>query len=331
MKRSIAIFNSKESTVLLPMFSSFFKLLGIICLCLTPLVSQAQQDPMYSQYMFNGLAFNPAYAGSRDAISLNALARMQWVGFSGAPTTQSFSFHLPTYNRRHGFGFSAINDQISYLGQTWLNADYAYRIPMGKVKLAFGLRATVDIFRIAWEDADFKDRTDQVAINYPSQTFLPNAGFGMYLYSNSAYLGLSVPRLLVNNFDSVVPEISLDGNGIRGLRRHYFATAGLVLRASETLKFKPSVLFKYVGGVPFQFDFNLNTYFKDRIGLGVSYRTGDAIVGLLDLYINPQLRLGYAYGYTISEINGYSTGSHELMIGYDFRFKKDGIFSPRLF
>ncbi len=292
---------------------------------------KAQQDPMYSQYMFNGLAFNPAYAGSRDAMSLNALARMQWVGFSGAPLTQSFSFHLPTYNRRHGFGLSVINDQISYIGQTWINADYAYRIPLGKFKLAFGLRGTVDIFRIAWEDAGFKDRTDQVTIDYPSQNFLPNVGFGTYFYGKSFYLGLSVPRLLVNSFDSVVPQISLDGNGIRGLRRHYFATTGFVIPAGQSVKFKPSILFKYVGGVPSQFDFNLNTYFKDRVGLGVSYRTGDAVVGLLDLFISPQLRMGYAYGYTISDINGFSTGSHELMIGYDFRFKKDGVYSPRLF
>lgn len=286
---------------------------------------------MYSQYMFNGLAFNPAYAGSRDAMSLSGLARMQWIGFSGAPTTQSFSFHLPTFNRRHGFGFGVVNDQISYLGQTWLNADYAYRIPMGKVKLAFGLRATVDIFRIDWEDAGLKDRTDQVAIDYPSQSYLPNAGFGMYLYSKSAYVGLSVPRLLVNNFDSVIPEISLDGNGIGGLRRHIFATGGLVLRANESVQFKPSILFKYVGGAPYQFDFNMNTYFKEKFGVGVSYRTGDAIVGLLDIFFNPQLRMGYAYGYPLSNLNGFTSGSHELMIGYDFRFKKDGIYSPRLF
>ncbi len=286
---------------------------------------------MYSQYMFNGLAFNPAYAGSRDAMSLSGLARMQWIGFSGSPNTQSFSFHLPSFNRRHGFGFGIVNDQISYLGQTWVNADYAYRIPMGKVKLAFGLRGTVDIFRIAWENADFKDRTDQVAIDYPSQTFLPNAGFGIYLYSKSAYFGLSVPRILVNNFDSVVPDISLDGNGIRGLRRHYFATAGVVLPAGEAIKFKPSVLFKYVGGAPYQLDLNLNTYFQDRFGVGVSYRTGDAVVGLLDFFLSPQLRMGYAYGYPLSNLNGFTSGSHELMFGYDFRFKKDGIFSPRLF
>ncbi len=300
-------------------------------MCLLPSLGQAQQDPMYSQYMFNGLAFNPAYAGSRDALSLSGLARMQWVGFSGSPVTQSFNFHLPSFNRRHGFGLGIVNDQISFLGQTWINADYAYRLPIGNVKLAFGLRGTVDIFRIAWEDADLKDRTDQITINYPSQTFLPNVGCGVYLYSNSAYLGLSVPRILVNNFDSIIPDISLDGNGIRGLKRHYFATAGLVLRMGERLKFKPSLLFKYVGGAPYQIDLNLNAYFRDRLGIGVSYRTGDAIVGLFDLFLNSQLRMGYAFGYPISNLNRFTSGSHELMLGYDFRFKKDGIFSPRLF
>jgi len=313
------------------MLSTRKHLLLLVLAFVFPMCIQAQQEPMYSQYMFNGLAFNPAYAGSREALSISGLFRKQWVGFSGAPTTQTLSMHLPSFNRRHGFGVSVVNDQISYLGQTWLNADYAYRLPIGKGHLAFGLRGTVDFFRIGWEDADFKDRTDVVAINYPTQTFLPNAGFGLYYHSKSAYFGVSIPRLLINEYDSVVPELSLSGNGPGGLRRHYFATAGVVIKANEELQFKPSVLFKYVAGAPYQFDINLNTYFKNRFGIGASYRTGDALVGLVDFFLSPQLRMGYAYGYPLSNLNAYTSGSHELMIGYDFRFKKDGIFSPRLF
>lgn len=306
------------------------RFLGLL-LVLMPFAIFAQQDPMYSQYMHNGLAFNPAYAGSRDAISLSGLYRQQWSGFSGAPVTQTISAHLPSFNRRHGFGLSAVNDQISYIGQTWISGDYAYRIPFGKTKLAFGLRASVNIFRIAWEEADLKDRTDIVATNYPSQNILPNAGFGMYYYGDRFYIGASVPRLLVNAFDSNTPELTLDDTGPGRLRRHYFATAGVVIKAGEGLAFKPSTLLKYVAGAPMQLDLNLNVYFKEKIGVGASYRTGDALVGLLDVFLTPQLRFGYAYGYTLSDLANYNSGSHELMIGYDFRFKKDGIASPRLF
>lgn len=307
------------------------KLPWLVLILLLPLCNFAQQDPMYSQYMFNGLAVNPAYAGSRDAISLAGLYRQQWWGFSGAPVTQTLTAHMPSFNRRHGFGVSIVNDRASYLGQTWLNVDYAYRIPFGQWRLAFGLRGTVNQYRIGWEDADLKDRTDIVAINYPARTLLPNAGFGIYLNSDNFYAGIGIPRLLVNVINSPIPEAILDDGGPGRLRRHFFGTVGAVLRLGEGVQLKPSIMGKYVNGAPAQADFNLNVYFKEKLGVGASYRTGDALVGLVDFFFTPQLHLGYAFGYPTTSLAGYSAGSHELLLGYDFKFKKDGVASPRLF
>ncbi|HHG83763.1 MAG TPA: type IX secretion system membrane protein PorP/SprF [Bacteroidetes bacterium] len=291
----------------------------------------SQQDPMFSQYMHNGSAINPAYAGSRDALSLSLLYRQQWAGFTGAPTTQTFAAHLPAFQRRHGFGISLVNDQISYLNQSWLSLDYAFRIPVGNGHLALGLRATANQYRIGWGKSEFKDQTDQVITNYGQSFLLPNAGFGIYYHAPRAYFGIAIPRLLVNSFSTSSPTITLDESLPGSLRRHYFATAGFVIKASESVQIKPSTLLKYVYAAPVQLDLNLNVYFNNRFGVGASYRTKDAIIGLLDYFITPQLRVGYAYGYPITAINGYTSGSHELMLSYDFRFGKDGIASPRLF
>jgi type IX secretion system PorP/SprF family membrane protein len=291
----------------------------------------SQQDPMFSQYMHNGGVFNPAYAGSRDALSLNLLYRQQWWGFSGAPATQTFSGHLPVFNRRHGFGLTLVNDRISYLNQTLLNLDYAFRIPLGKGHLALGLRATANQYRIAWDQSEFKDQTDQVLTNYGRSFVLPNAGFGIYYNSSRAYAGIGIPRLLINSFASDMPTFALDQSFPASLRRHYFATAGVVIPVNDFVQIKPSTLLKYVQAAPLQLDLNINVYFNNKLGIGASYRTNDAIVGLIDYFIRPQLRIGYAYGYPLTSINGYTTGSHEIMVSYDFRFGKDGIASPRLF
>lgn len=306
-------------------------ILYFLILFCTSGLSWSQQDPMFSQYMHHGGVFNPAYAGSRDALSLNLLYRQQWWGFSGAPATQAFSAHLPAFNRRHGFGLNLVNDRISYLNQTLLSLDYAFRIPMGKGHLALGLRATANQYRISWDQSDFKDQTDQVITNYGRSFVLPNAGFGIYYNSPNAYIGFGVPRLLLNSFGTAQPSFALEEAFPASLRRHYFATAGVVIPVSDFVQFKPSTLLKYVNAAPLQLDLNLNVYFNNRFGVGASYRTGDAIVGLVDYFIRPQFRVGYAYGYPLTSINGYTSGSHEIMLSYDFRFGKDGIASPRLF
>lgn len=295
---------------------------------------KAQQDPMYSQYMFNGLSINPAYAGSRDALSTTFIYRKQWVGLDGAPTTQSFSLHSPTRNRRNAFGFQMVNDRISYLGQTWLTFSYAYRLPVGeKGMLHLGLQASIYNYRINWSQAELIDPNDNVAATYGKSLWLPNAGTGAWYYTDKFYVGLSAPHLLVNSLDKNRPGISIlaANQNIAALRRHGFFTAGYVFDLSPDVKFKPSLLLKYVYSAPLEMDVNAQFYFFDKLGVGGSYRTGDGMVAMINYYFTPQLHAGYAYDYPFTSLRGYTSGSHEIMIGYDFRFGDKSIVSPRVF
>lgn len=293
----------------------------------------AQQDPMFSQYYFNPLTINPAYAGSRDALSLTGLVRRQWLGIPSAPITQGFSMHMPDAKRRNGFGLTIVNDKISYLGQSWISASYAYRIPMGQYNLQLGLQGTVYNWRANWAKSHLIDPADQVPTQYGRNLWVPNAGFGAFFYGDKLYAGLSIPHLLVNSLDNNRPGISLNSkkSDIAALKRHFFFMAGYVFEVDPDFKIKPSVLVKQVYGAPVELDMNLNFYFGGKFGIGASYRTGDGIVGILEYQFSRQLRVGYAYDYPFTYLRGFTTGSHELMISYDFSFGNEAVVSPRVF
>lgn len=307
-------------------------MLGLL-LCLMAIPAWGQQDPMFSQYYFNPMTVNPAYVGSRDVVSMTGLVRRQWLGISGAPFTGGFSIHTPDAARRNGFGLSVVNDQISYLGQTWVSAAYAYRIPLGKYNLQLGLQGVLYNWRINWNKAHLIDPNDDVPAFYGRNLLVPNAGFGAYFWGKNLYAGLSLPHLLVNSLDNNRPGISLNSkdSDIAALKRHFFAMAGYVIDVDPDFKIKPSVLLKQVYGAPLEMDFNLNMYFAGKLGVGASYRTGDGIVGILEYQFNKQLRAGYAYDYPFSALRRFTSGSHELMISYDFWFRNESVVSPRVF
>ncbi|MCB9230617.1 MAG: type IX secretion system membrane protein PorP/SprF [Bacteroidia bacterium] len=303
------------------------------CFLLFSLGAIAQQDAMYSQYMFNGLVLNPAYAGSREAVSISALARTQWLGIPGAPNTQNISLHTPSRNRKHGFGITLVNDQIAYLGQTWLNLSYAYRIQMKTGTLALGLQGTFYNYRINWNKAVTINPNDPVPLMYGRNLNLPNAGFGVFYNTDRFYAGLSIPHLLINSLDNQQPGLTLSETKFdkAWLKRHYFVTAGYVIDLSKDVKLKPSFLFKYVYAAPMELDLNANVYFNNKWGVGASYRTGDGIIGLFEYQINQQLKIGYAYDYPFTELRKYTSGTHEIAITYDFIFGNDAVVSPRVF
>lgn len=307
-------------------------MLGALLL-LTAFPALGQQDPMFSQYYFNPMTVNPAYVGSRDVVSMTGLVRRQWLGISGAPVTGGFSIHTPDAARRNGFGLSVVNDQISYLGQTWVSAAYAYRIPLGKYKLQLGLQGSLYNWRINWNKAHLIDPNDDVPVFYGRNLLLPNAGFGAFFWGDKLYAGLSLPHLLVNSLDNNRPGISFNSkdSDIAALKRHFFAMAGYVIDIDPDFKIKPSVLLKQVYGAPLEMDFNLNMYFAGKLGVGASYRTGDGIVGILEYQFNKQLRAGYAYDYPFTALRRFTSGSHELMISYDFWFRNESVVSPRVF
>jgi type IX secretion system PorP/SprF family membrane protein len=311
----------------------FLALTFLLVLLFLPQAAKCQQDPMFSQYYFNPMVVNPAYAGSRDVVSITGLVRRQWMGISGAPVTGGFSVHTPDAARRNGFGFSLVNDHLSYIGQTWVSGAYSYRIPMGKYKLQLGLQGTLYNWRINWSKAHLIDPNDELPMYYGRNLLLPNAGFGAFFYGEKLYAGLSLPHLLVNSLDNNRPGISLNSrdSDIASLKRHFFLMAGYVITVDPDFKIKPSVLLKQVYGAPLELDMNLNMYFGGKFGVGASYRTGDGIVGILEYQFSRQLRAGYAYDYPFTALRRFTSGSHELMISYDFSFGNESVVSPRVF
>lgn len=284
----------------------------------------AQQDPHYSQYMFNGLVLNPAYAGSRDQVSSNLLYRRQWTGISGAPTTYSASVHGPSRNLRHGFGLSFYNDAIGVTKETNVSVTYAYRIPMGEnAHLAFGLQGSLMSYKADFTKIKLGDPNDPAYLNQNISLLLPNAGAGIYFNTNRFYAGVAIPHLINQNLT--------DGNTDAMQALHLTGTAGVVLGITDDVKFKPSTMIKYVPGAPLTFDLNGNFIFSDRFGVGAGYRHGESVIGMAEWWVTRQLRLGYAYDYLLNDLSKVSNGSHEIMLGFDFNFDKRKHVSPRYF
>lgn len=305
--------------------------LNILTIALLSFVSftmHAQQDPVYSQYMFTTLSINPAYAGSREVLSLTGLYRKQWIDIDGAPSTQYVSADFLLKKRKIGLGIQAFNDVIGIIENTGFYASYAYRIQMNKGVLSLGLQGGVVRFKANYANVKLSRNpatNDDVAFAENQNEFRPNFGAGIYFHTDRFYVGLSVPHILGNEKITT----SATGDHMREQPEHWFATAGLVLDMSPNVKLKPSVLARAVSGSPFHMDFNTNLWLHDVIGIGVSYRTDKSIVGILELQINPQLRIGYAYDYTMSALR--NPGSHEVLLRYEFGYNKKNIVSPRYF
>ncbi|MCB0771852.1 MAG: type IX secretion system membrane protein PorP/SprF [Flavobacteriales bacterium] len=297
---------------------------ALLAAALTGPAARAQQDPLYSQYMFNTLAFNPAYAGSADVFTAMLLSRHQWLGFEGAPTTQTLAVHSPLPGNKLAMGGLLVHDVAGPTKQNSAFLDVAYRIRTGKdSRLAFGLSGGVNLFQ-----ADLAAlrtvETDPQNANI-SGKILPNFGFGLFWHAPRAYVGASAPKLLEN-------VIGSDGLVATNQElRHYFLMAGYVMDLTSDLKFKPSLMARVVQGAPLSLDINANFLLRDRVWFGAMYRLGNAF-GLMAQYrVNEQLHLGYAFDMTTTTLGAYNAGTHEVMLSYDFRFTKGRTISPRYF
>tara|TARA_R110000868_G_scaffold299242_1_gene559467 strand:+ start:17991 stop:18917 length:927 start_codon:yes stop_codon:yes gene_type:complete len=291
-------------------------------------VGIAQQLPQFTQYMYNTISINPAYAGSREALSIVGLHRSQWVGFKGGPITQTLSIHSPLRNDRIGLGLSFIQDDLGPQNFSYLYGDFSYSIPTGDdAKLAFGLKAGFTGFSF---DTTF--RLDQSNINDPliygvEDRWTPNLGAGLYWNSNRWYLGLSAPRILNTNLDKDKDFKALE-------RISYYFTGGYVFDLSKNIKLKPAFLVKATNGAAASYDLTANVLFNEKFWLGGSYRINEqtaAIGGIVDFQISRQLRIGYAYEKPISDIAAYTTGTHEILLIYEFKFLSSKLKSPRYF
>lgn len=296
------------------------KLLLLLLVSVAALNLNAQQTPHYSQYMYNGLAINPAYAGSKNYLSLAALYRKQWVDFPGAPETQTFSAHGPVSQGQMGLGFLFVNDKTGKSNKRMdFIASYAFHIETGNGVLALGVQGGIIQFSNKLSELRTFDAGDNIANTDETEMF-PTAGAGLYYYTETFYAGASAPQLL-----------STDPKSAPTLINHFFVTSGIVLGSGENFKLKPSFLLKMAPPAPLSYDINLNAFFGKILGIGVSYRSEDAIVGLLELQLTPQLRLGYSYDMVQSDIKDFAPGSHEIMLGYDFGREVPKVRVPRYF
>jgi type IX secretion system PorP/SprF family membrane protein len=286
---------------------------------------RAQQDPQYSQYMFNQLAINPAYAGSKEALSTAVFLRSQWTGIEGSPKTETLTLHSPLRKRKVGLGLAIISDKIGPKKSTGVMGSYAYRIPIKNGRLAFGLRLGVYNYTYNWAKIEYKDQADIYNSQNSTSLIVPTADAGVYYYTNTFYIGFSGTHLTNGRLTTVSNK---NGDNAQ-LSPHYFFTIGKAWEISENLIFNLSCMTKVAKNSPSTGDLNFSFLLKQRLWLGVSFRSHYGMVIYTQFYINEKFKLGYAYDIGLNKIGAVGGGSHELMLSYDFNIFKSKVISPR--
>ena len=290
--------------------------------------ARAQQEVMVSQYMFNGLLLNPAYAGSHPWWSGSLLHRAQWLQVDGAPRTSMLAMDGPLMHGKMGLGFSLVHDRIGVSRDMELAGHYAYRLRIGDSHLAFGLKAGLSIYSARLSDLTYWDENDAVFQTDVNNEVVGKFGFGIYWHDAMSYVGISVPTIYAAD-----GSITMDVAGAMDhyFTQHYYLNAGHIFPINEHFDLKPSFMVKYQPEAPIEVDLNCNVLYKERIWLGVGYRTGDAVIGMVEYQVNQHLRLGYAYDMTTNALRDHTSGSHEVMLGMDLGRELVKIKTPRYF
>lgn len=286
----------------------------------------AQQNPEYTQYMYNTITVNPGYTGSVGTLEANLLLRKQWVNIDGAPQTGTVGIHSPIGNKKIGLGLNIISDELGPSSEQTVTGNMSYAIDLGvNTKLAFGLKAGARMLNIDWSKGRFYNANDVLLNNNINNKLMPTIGSGAYMYSNKWYVGLSVPSFLRYDFyDDVQESVVSD-------KLHYYFIGGYVFDLSDAVKFKPSVLVKAVSGSPLATDFSANFLLQEKVTLGASYRMDDSVSALVGLQFAKDFFIGYSFDYTVTELNKYNDGTHEVILRYQMPQKSTTIKSPRFF
>ena len=290
----------------------------------TGMLSFAQQDAQFTQYMYNTINVNPAYAGSRDVMSAFVLHRAQWIGIDGAPVTNAVSINAPIKGSDIGMGISLINDKLGPTQENTFSADLSYTINTSETfKLSFGVKATANLFNLDATKLNPENANDANLQNY--NKFTPNIGAGVYLHSNKAYVGFSVPNFIESQ--------SYNDNdvAINKEKIHYYLIAGYVFDMSDSVKFKPALLTKMVQGSPLQVDLSGNFLINEKFTAGIAYRWSAAMSALVGFQANESWFIGYGYDLETTKLANYNSGTHEIFLRYELFKKYDQIISPRFF
>jgi type IX secretion system PorP/SprF family membrane protein len=299
----------------------------ILLIVLFTISVKAQQDPQYTQYMYNMSIINPAYAGSYNSLSINILGRSQWVGVPGAPKTLAVAISSPV-GKSVGLGLSVTADEIGPIKEQNIYGDFSYTLKVGeKANLALGLKAGVTFLNINLNNLRTVNENDPAFLNQNPNKSQPNFGVGAFYYTDKFYAGLSTPHLLqTTHFKQT------DDQGARATDiNHFFLTSGYVFKISKDIKLKPSILTKVAQGVPVSIDFSGNILVFDKLEFGVSYRLDESISALINIRASRSLRVGYAYDHTLTNVGEFNSGSHEVFMLFNFDFERYKIRSPRFF
>lgn len=287
------------------------KIIAVFICVISVICCFAQQDAQYSQYMFNQLALNPAFAGSRDRIASTLLYRNQWTGIEGSPKTASLSVQMPLQKKRIGVGAEIISDHLGPKNTNAILLSYAYRIPFAKGKLSFGLRMGMYNYAVDWSKVDFKDKSDMYNTGTRESKFTGTGDFGFYYYSRTFYWGMGFNHL---NRGKIVALGTGDSTARQAI--HFFMPIGKAFQVGNVV-INPTMLIKKANGAPAAIDLSFNILLKERIWLGASLRSNYGVVFLTQVQINDNLKAGYSYDHGINKIGMAGKGSHEIMLGYD--------------
>jgi type IX secretion system PorP/SprF family membrane protein len=297
-------------------------------LALISFSANAQQNSQYTQYMYNAVNVNPAYAGSRGALSVFGLHRTQWVGLDGAPTNNAITIHTPFQDSRLGLGVSFVNDRLGVVEENTISIDASYTVDLNDrgSKLSFGLKGTANLLNVDFNRLNKYNPNDPMLATNVENEFTPNIGAGIYWHTDKSYLGLSVPNFLES-------ERYENGTIYSGMnqRMHFYLMGGHVFEINPVLKFKPAFLLKAVEGAPLQADISANFMFQDRFTLGGAYRWDAAWSAMAGFQITEGLMIGYAYDAETTKLAYYNSGSHEVFMRFELFKKSSRVNSPRFF
>jgi type IX secretion system PorP/SprF family membrane protein len=293
----------------------------------------AQQDPQYTQYMYNTQVINPAYAGSRDALSFGLLYRTQWVGLEGAPKTATFTANTPIGSLNNmGLGLSIVRDEIGPAVESNVIIDYSYTINTSDdAELSFGLKAGLDLLDVDFTKLNIFDQTDPRFQNNVDNRLQPQIGAGVYYNTDKFYAGVSVPNFLNTKHFDEGSLANIEKETIAAERLHYFLIAGYVFDISDNLKFKPATLVKAVSGSPLQWDVSANFLINEKFTLGAAYRWSAALSGLVGFQASNEIFIGFGYDFQTTDLEDYSDGSYEIMLRFDVFNKPERVLTPRFF
>lgn len=297
----------------------------VIALLLAGFTGYAQQDAQYTQYMYNTINVNPAYAGSRGVMSVFGLHRTQWVGLDGAPMTNAVSINTPINNTNLGIGLSFVNDRIGPTDENAISADISYTVQTSETfKLSFGVKATANLFSLDVNKLQIYNPNDPYLQSIDNE-LSPNIGAGVYFHSDQSYVGLSVPHFLeTNRYDDNSIQVTKE-------KMHFYLIGGHVFDLSQSLKFKPAFMMKAVEGAPLQLDLSGNFLINEKLTLGVAWRWSAAVSAMAGFQITDGLFIGYGYDMETTKLENYNSGSHEIFLRFELFNKFDRITSPRFF